>query len=432
MKKDNDISLRGENGKIYYGWVIVLMCLLNTTFVYATSISCTGSFMLPVTQELGFGMGSFGLYITIMSFASLLSLLFFQNKMTRKNLKKIMLISGLCTGASFIWFSFSTELWQFYVGAVFMGIGFGCMTITPTSILVANWFGSKARGFAMGAAMLGPSLGALLMINVINGIVQSVGWKYGYLAIAAGIFIIAVPATALLYSWEPEDKNIKKMGIDTANIVEVNKSGVTFKEAAKHPGVWIFLISTMLITFASSSIPTHAQTYLITAGYTPIFAGLVFSIGSGLQSVGGLIAGKAIDKWGVRLVAPAIVFIYVCTYFSLMLAVYSAVFIVLMIITFCVGGTSINVIPPWVSTHMNGEKFAGQFFAMINVFVCLGGSFGATFVGFIYDTTGSYNIAWIVMLSIMTLGGIARGWCSSSKRAYDKYYLKAEGKVQTK
>ena len=92
MKKDNDISLRGENGKIYYGWVIVLMCLLNTTFVYATSISCTGSFMLPVTQELGFGMGSFGLYITIMSFASLLSLLFLKNKITRKNLKKIILV----------------------------------------------------------------------------------------------------------------------------------------------------------------------------------------------------------------------------------------------------------------------------------------------------------------------------------------------------
>lgn len=30
---------------------------------------------------------------------------------------------------------------------------------------------------------------------------------------------------------------------------------------------------------------------------------------------------------------------------------------------------------------MNGEKFAAQFFAIINVFICLGGSFGATFVG---------------------------------------------------
>ncbi len=418
MKKERTVTLRDKNGKIFYGWVIVFMCLLNTTFVYATGISCAGTFMLPVTESLGFGMGEFGLYITIMSFAGLGALLVLQNKMTEKNLKRIMIISGILTGISFLGFAFSTEIWQFYLLSIPMGIGFMCMTITPSEILVANWFGSKARAFALSIATLGPSVGALLLINVLNQIVYKIGWNYGYIAIAIGIICIAVPATMILYVWSPEQKNTERMGVDTENTVEVNQSGMTFREAAKGPKVWIFLFSATIITLASSSFLTQAQSALIVEGYSPTIAAALISLASGLLFIGSVVVGRSIDKWGVRIIAPLVVMIYVCAFLSMMLASYGVLLVILSIIAYGFGANSVLLVPPWVMTHMFGERYVGQFFAWLSACTCLGGSFGATVAGTIFDTTGSYTYVWLGMALIMFVGGIIRGWCSTSKNAY--------------
>ena len=62
-----NFSLKDENGKIYYGWWIVLAAALICGLVYSGIVSVTGVFMLPVTTELELPIGSYSFYLTVMS-----------------------------------------------------------------------------------------------------------------------------------------------------------------------------------------------------------------------------------------------------------------------------------------------------------------------------------------------------------------------------
>lgn len=47
-------GLKDENGKLYYGWVIVVLAGLITGLVYNGIVSTTGVMMLPVLTEMMF------------------------------------------------------------------------------------------------------------------------------------------------------------------------------------------------------------------------------------------------------------------------------------------------------------------------------------------------------------------------------------------
>ena len=145
MKKEEEImkgfSFKDENGKIYYGWWIVLTAAVVTGFVYSGIVSATGAFMLPVTQDLGLSVAAYSLYLTIMSLTSILTLVIVSKHMDRKNIKKLMITAGIIGIISFAGFAFAQNLWMFYMFAVPQGFCFAAMTMTPCQLLVSYWFG---------------------------------------------------------------------------------------------------------------------------------------------------------------------------------------------------------------------------------------------------------------------------------------------------
>ena len=123
-------SLKDENGKLYYGWVIVILSALITGLVYNGIVSTTGVMMLPVITDMALNPAGFSLYLTIMSVTGILTLLVVQRFFTKKNIKKIMLFAGLCGIISFVGFAMSKSLVMFYVFSVPQGFCFTAMTMT--------------------------------------------------------------------------------------------------------------------------------------------------------------------------------------------------------------------------------------------------------------------------------------------------------------
>lgn len=60
-----------------------------------------------------------------------------------------------------------------------------------------------------------------------------------------------------------------------------------------------------------------------------------------------------------------------------------------------------------------------EIIAYLNIFIALGVAFGSTIVGMIYDLTGSYTPAFVLMASFLFISAILRGiFCSK------KFYFK--------
>lgn len=80
----------------------------------------------------------------------------------------------------------------------------------------------------------------------------------------------------------------------------------------------------------------------------------------------------------------------------------------IMALLFGLGDAIGTVTPPLITSAIFGAEKYGEAYGIANSFTQIGLSLGALMVAAIYDTSGSYNTAWILLL-ILTLGAFA-GW----------------------
>lgn len=416
------ISLKDENGKIYYGWWIVIAAAIITGFVYSGIVSVTGVFVLPVTEGLGISIGGFSLYTTVMSVANILTLVIISKFFTKKHLKKIMVIAGIVGIISFLGFASAKSLWSFYIFAVPQGFCFAAMTMTPCQLLVSNWFGEKVKGRAIAFFLTGMMIGQVIELNLLNAVIMRLGWRAAYvsLAILIGVAVITVLG---LVSWSPEEKGIKRMGDITAEEAEGMASAITrgadFKDIAKKPITWLMLISCTLTVIVSASIVSHAIPTMVMGGFKQEVATVIMSVVSLLVAVIGPAFGVLCDK--VKLSIP-VVGAAVCFGISalgLALISVSQTYVWVYSIFYLVGVGSINVLPPLIVNYMYGEKEMPRMLGYINIFIAIGGAVGTAGVGMLYEACGSYQIPWIIMAAIMGIVAVIRGAATTKKRKFN-------------
>lgn len=400
--------LKDEKGKIYMGWYITFMGIILMTFAYSCVVSVAGQFMLPVTEDLGIQIGDFSLWMTILSLTAIAFLLFFSKIFSKKTVKKIMIISCLCGVVGFVGFGTSNSLMQFYISSVVLGICFAGLTTTPCTLLVSNWFGTDMRGKALGVLFGGNSIAICVFIPILNVIIQSFGWRTAYFILAGILLIICLPMVLKLTIWSPEEIGIKRMG-DIEGEEDNTKAleGMPFKEGLKKPSTWIMFIMGTLLVIPSSAILAHSQPFMVMSGYSATFASTVTSIMIGICLITCIMIGAIKDKFGLR---TAAVFTGIAFIFAYVSQIYIPVGGMIMVLGFIIfyglGCPAVNIVSPLFANHMFGDKEVGAFIGYINMFISVGGAFGSSIVGKMYDASGSYITAfWVcaLLLAIMTV-----------------------------
>lgn len=416
-------SLKDENGKLYYGWIIVIMASIITGLVYNGIVSTTGVMMLPVINDMSLDPAGFSLYLTIMSITGIITLLIVQRFFTKNNIKKIMLAAGICGVISFIGFAMSKNLTVFYIFSIPQGFCFTAMTMTPCQLLISNWFGSKAKGRAISLMLTGMTLIYVGELNILQKIVTSYGWRAGYYLLGAGI-AVAIVCISLL-KWSPEDKGIKRMGDlsdeeeGSMKIENTLNVGVSFNEAIKKPITWLVFISATLAVIASSSILQHAIPTMIYGGYSPEKATAVISLLSTLMLFTGPIIGIIMDKAPLKIAAfgSALCFTGSCIGLSF-ISVNPAIGVAIFSCLYIFGVASINIISPVILSFLFGDKDLNKLLSWLNMFISIGGALGAVGVSTLLIKFGSYQIPWLVMAISLLICAIIRFFATSKKRQF--------------
>lgn len=416
-------SLKDENGKLYYGWVIAVLAAIITGLVYYGIVSTTGVLMLPVITEMGFEPPAFSLYLTIMSITGIITLLLVQRFFTKQNIKKVMLAAGICGVVSFIGFAMAKNIVTFYIFSIPQGFCFTAMTMTPCQLLVSNWFGVKAKGRAMSIFLTGMMLVYIGELNILQKVVTAFGWRAGYYLLGAGI---AVAAICLLFiKWSPEENGQKRMGDLTDEelaAMEIKNSlsaGIDFKDAIKKPITWLVFLSATLATIASSSILQHQIPTMVYGGYTPEKATGIVSILSTIMLFTGPIIGVIMDKAPLRVAAfgSALCFALSCAGLS-MITTNPALGIPIFCFFYLFGVASINIVSPVILSFLFGERSMNKLLSWLNMFISIGGAMGAVGVSTMLVKFGTYQIPWLIMAGVLFICAIIRFFATSKKLQY--------------
>lgn len=414
-------TFRDENGKFYFGWWIVLAAAIFCGLVYSGIVSVTGVFLMPVTQSLGLPVAGYSFYITIMSLTNIVTLLFISKYLNEKNIKKVMIVAGILGIVSFIGFAMAKSLMWFYIFAIPQGFCFGAFTMTPCQILVSNWFGEKARGRAMSIFLAIMSIITVILMNVLNYVILSYGWRTGYVILAVCVAVCVLIAFKAVV-WSPAQKGIKRVGdLDESEMAAMQQgevSGIGFAAALKRPITWLAFISCTLAVIVSSSILQHGIATMVIGGISQTKATALISTMSLIMIVTGPIIGVICDKFRLSVAAAGTALFFALAVFGLAYTGTTAWGIPVFMIGYMFGVPAINIISPLMMSHMYGEKELGRLIGYVNVFVGIGGAIGATAVGVLYQTFGAYHIPWLIMTGVLVVVAIIRGICTSSKRKY--------------
>lgn len=399
-----------KNGKkIFYGWWVVVGCVVITATVVPLVMALSGKYALAVTEELGINRSQFMLANTIVQLMGIGLSPIISKKVASGQMKMLQVggIVGFCS--SYFLYSFAQSAFHLYVVSFFVGLFFWSSTMIPVSYMITMWFKEK-RGLAMSIAMAGIGLGGAVFSQVITLFLNNYGWRTTYQLMAGITLACALPIVLFVCKSSPAEKGLVAYGAEiepekqSEGAMEESKDSIlTVKESSRKLFFWLVMLGMffngLINTGALANFPAAIQEM-----HDPITSANIISIYSLVGIFGKLMLGWINDKYG--LIASSI---FGCGTFLLafVLMIFGQNLGVIYLMAFSFGlGTPIGTVsPPLLAAGVFGQKNFPEAYGLISSVMTVGTALGSVFVASILDLTSSYQIAWLFMMvfTVLTL-----------------------------
>lgn len=373
-----------------------------------------GVFFKAIAEDFGGSRLGVAIGLTVTNAVGAIAAPYVGRALDKYPLRNVMGIGALFMAFGFLGLSFVQNELQFYlVLGLFIGFGASSMGNLATSKLVTNWF-DKRRGTALGIAAAGVSLSGVIMPYISAELIENFGWRQGFLVYSAFTFLVVVPLIFRLVISRPEDVGLRPDGampikFDDGSIlppVEKAPPKMRLLELFKEHNFRMIVLTFALLFCSMSATLTHMIPRLTDFGYTLVEASLVMSLCAGFGVVGKLSFGWLSDRLSVRKVMAIVIFMQ----FTGQYLMFSS----LDYLTFAIGasmfGYGVGGVVPMhgavVGKTFGRDRF-GAVLGLMRPAMFPIQILGVPFAGWIFDVTGSYDIAFQVFLGLYFLAALA-------------------------
>ncbi|MCP1102959.1 OFA family oxalate/formate antiporter-like MFS transporter [Aequitasia blattaphilus] len=388
--------------KIFYGWFIVIGCILITCTMVPLIMALSNKFLISITTDMGISRSAFTLVNTIVQALGILLSPMVAKRLAKGNMKKIQSICIVGFALAYASYSLAQNVYHLYISAVVLGFFYLNSTLIPVSMMITNWF-VKKRGLAMSLAMAGIGLGGFLFSPVVTWLIGSYGWRWTYRIMAVLVLLVPLPTSLFILRKKPEDMGLTAYGAEevseTASSKEAESAGgITLSVSESKKKTFFFLM--LMGMFLNGIINTGALGQFppaIEEMHGPAVQATIISLYSLIGIFGKIILGWINDRFGV--IASSV---FGCVTFALafvlMLMGSNASVLYIMAFSFGLGNAIGTVSPPLIVGSIYGKEKYGEAYGIANSASQIGLSLGSLIVAGIYDLTGAYTIAWILMI----------------------------------
>jgi MFS family permease len=282
------------------GWPVVAAAAVGLAVGFSVYISYVfGLFILPLEAAFGWSRAEITFALTLTTWTVVVASPIVGWLLDRYGPRRLLLPSvlGLAAIVSAL-AAQSGDLRLFYALHLLLPlIAAGTLPVVYTRAVV-GWF-EERRGLALGLALSGVGLGALLLPSIIQAAISAGGWRAGYLAFAAPMVLIALP-TLFLFFRDRGDAVRELPGVATPPA-----PGYSFSQAIRTPAFWMLIVIFTALGIMTLGIAVSIAPMLGDRGYSPAaVGGFASALGAGVL-LGRLAAGALIDRLPPGLVAFA-------------------------------------------------------------------------------------------------------------------------------
>lgn len=379
-----------------YAWVLVIALGLMSAGTTGSYSVIAGSFVTPVCEEFGFDYTVFSYYFT----ATLIGLavaLPFVGKLIPKVVGKIWLpVIELILLAAGAGMAFYTQVWMFIAAGALIGICFAFTTGVCMSDVIDQWF-KKSGGLAIGIAWAVNSIYMLIMSPVITSVIESAGWRCGYLVLAAVSAVLVLPASIFIIRYKPQDKGMLPYGYTENESASAANSepteiarGVSYARAIKSPAFY-FCIGFLCLVQLTCCMNQLFPTYAAEVGFDPMVGGFMVSAASLFDLFLNPIVGSTCDKFGSTKAILAWLAVSILSFVMLMAGSTNSMLSIVAAgvndVMYVIAGTALTVLV----MDVFGSRDFGRIFALICSVGYIVGAFGMPVMMKVYELAGSFQ-----------------------------------------
>ncbi len=314
-----------------------------------------------------------------------------------------------------------------------MGAGTAGCGMVVNGVTVTKWF-NRHKGLALGLSSMGIGFGTMLIPPLAGYLVKYFGWRSGFLTagfllLVVGIFICFI----FMRKSGPEQLGLMPDGhplqkqdpISPGNSWE-SAEKITILLILQTLPFWVLAfcnicaVMTVMMAF-SCQIP-----YAINQGVDPLKAAAALGLIGITGSLGKLFFGWFCDHMRDAKYSAATGFIIMAVGMFFLYRSDTVALLYTFALVYGFGYGSIAPVMPYlVSNRFENRVFGSTYGLLVSFATGIGGSIGPVLGGFIFDTTGSYKIGWLIsIIALLLAAAVILALKPDSVRLKTKKFLK--------
>ena len=400
----------GKLGDIYWGWFVVAgaFCVLAANY---GARYCFGVFVRPMFMDYQWPMSTISLAFSINLIMYGLGGLVSGRFLDRMAPRWIMTVGSCIAAVGFVATGFVRTPTQLYITfGILCGIGSAGIGAVVSAASVGKWF-IRRRGVAMGMATIGIGVGTMLLTPLAGWIVTKYDWRTGFIALGIFILVVGVLVSQLVmrrstpeaYGLLPDGDQPVIQTFEQESPACAPPHTPSTKVLSDHR-FWILVICFTGVIMVQMMVFVHQVPYAVNNGIDRVVA--ASSLGAiGVASIfGRFFFGWLSDHLHDPKYSALVGYLIVACGIIVLLNVQTVRMLYVFAVVFGFGyGHLAPVMPVLVSDRFD-RNVLGSVYGLLTFFTsAIGGTVGPVLGGIIYDTSGSYRLAWWLNIAVLTL-----------------------------
>jgi predicted MFS family arabinose efflux permease len=360
-----------------------------------------GLFMQPLTHDIGISISQFTLALAVQNLAWGFLQPVAGAMTVRFGFRPIMLAGALMYIVGLVLMATAQGMLPILIGAgVLVGMSLACTANAIAMSVSARAVPATVRSTVMGMVSGAGSLGSLLAAPIGQILSEGYGWRIGL----AGFIVLAV--AMLPAAWYAGRVDKIPLPPKAADDIGDASAATAAKIAASNASFIVMTVAYFVCGMQLVFLTTHLPSYLLICGLDPMLSAQTLGMIGGFNVLGSLFFGWAGQRWN-KLALLGGIYIFrslALAWYFMLPATPGSTLLFGAIMGFLWMG--VGPLVAGAVVEMFGLKWQAMIQGLAFMSHQLGSFLGAYGGGLIYDSLGSYTMAWRIGVALGLAGGI--------------------------
>ncbi len=321
-----------------------------------------------------------------------------------------LLITTLTGGIGMLSFMWVDSLPSYYISGLLLGLA-GPGAMVAVKVLISRTF-DASQGTAMGLALQGTNLGAVLVPIIITLLIVGVGWRYGMATLSLGIFAISTPL--LIYGYLTDSAGIGRRPAKLSPEQERTKNDPSKADPEGVPRIidvmksrqfWLIALAVFLGGIVDGAFVQHQVLMLRDVGLSAETAAVAITAIGLIGILGRVLVGNILDNSSNH----GLAFLYLTLTISSLSAFFlsNIVALLVFVVLRAIGHATVLLDTTVMTKHTYGNsRNLGTLLGIMTAFTGVGFAIGPWILGVLFDRAGSYELGFVICAALSVAAAV--------------------------